>query len=77
MEENKELSKSIDKLIKVMHRSNSLGWMLLKGIFYSIGWIIGLGLIATILFYLLPKTGDGNIIGHWLHSMANAVRQSQ
>jgi len=77
MEDNKELIKSTEKLIKATRRSNSLGWMLLKGIFYSIGWIIGLGLIATILFYLLPKTGDGNIIGQWIHSMANAVRQNQ
>ncbi|MEI8061239.1 MAG: hypothetical protein WCG99_03010 [Candidatus Berkelbacteria bacterium] len=76
MNEDKELTKSIEKLVKATRRSNSLGWMLLKGIFYSIGWIIGLGLIATILFYLLPKTGDGNIIGQWIRSMANAVRQN-
>ncbi|MEI6144336.1 MAG: hypothetical protein WCP91_01920 [Candidatus Berkelbacteria bacterium] len=77
MNEEKELVKSIEKLAKATSRSNSLGWMLLKGIFYSFGWIIGLGLIATILVYLLPKTGDGNVVGRLIHSMANAVRQNQ
>lgn len=77
MNEEKELSKSIEKLTKATHRSNNLGWMLLKGIFYSIGWAIGLGIIATILFYLLPKTGDGNIIGKFFRAMSDALSQNR
>ena len=73
--EDKELKNSIDRLEYAIRRSNNLGWTVLRGIFYSVGWIIGLGLIATIVFYILPKTGDGNIIGRFIHSMADAVKQ--
>jgi hypothetical protein len=74
MDENKEQTKSIEKLTKAMQRSNSLGWMFLKGIFYSMGWIVGLALIAMVLYYILPKTGEGNILGRFVHAMSDAIR---
>lgn len=76
MENDTSLIASIDRLKKATDRSNSLGWMILKGIFYSIGWVIGLGLIATLLVYILPKTGEGNILGKFFHAMSNALRQN-
>lgn len=76
MSEEKNLVESIDKLKKATDRSNSLGWMILKGIFYSIGWVIGLGIIATILFYVLPQTGEGNFIGKFIRAMADSLRQN-
>ncbi|MFA5157859.1 MAG: hypothetical protein WC451_01530 [Patescibacteria group bacterium] len=76
MENEKNLIESIIKLKRATDRSNSLGWMILKGIFYSIGWVIGLGIIATILFYILPQTGEGNIIGKFIHAMSDALRQN-
>ncbi|PIU24402.1 hypothetical protein COT12_01250 [Candidatus Berkelbacteria bacterium CG08_land_8_20_14_0_20_39_8] len=72
-----KLTEEITKLEKATRRANNLGWMILKGIFYSIGWVFGLALIAVILYYLLPRIGDGNIIGRFIHAMADAIRQNK
>ncbi len=77
MEEEDKLVKAINRLEKTTRRTNNLGWAVLRGIFYSFGWIIGIGVIATIIIYILPKTGEGNVIGHFIRAMANALRQSQ
>lgn len=77
MEDEDKLNKSINRLERSIRRSNNLGWNVLRGLFYSFGWIIGLGVVATILIYILPKTGEGNVIGHFIRAMANALRQSQ
>ena len=76
MNEEKNFEKSIEKLERAIRRSNNLGWTILRGIFYSVGWVVGLALIATILFYLLPKTGEGNIVGKFIRAMADAIRQN-
>ena len=72
-----KLTEEITKLEKATRRANNLGWMILKGIFYNIGWVFGLALIAVILYYLLPRIGDGNIIGRFIHAMADAIRQNK
>lgn len=74
---DEELIHAINKLERTTRRSNNLGWAVLRGIFYSIGWIIGIGIIATILFYLLPKTGEGNVVGNFIRAMSNALSQSR
>jgi len=74
---DEELMHAINKLERTTRRSNNLGWAVLRGIFYSFGWIIGLAIIATILFYLLPKTGESNFIGKFIHAMSNALRQNK
>jgi len=78
MAENEDkLVKAIDKLTKATHRSNNLGWMVLRGIFYSIGWIIGLALIATLIYYTLPLIGEGNALGRFVHAIANIIQRNQ
>lgn len=76
MNDDNELRKSIDHLTHAIKRSNNLGWAILRGVFYSFGWIIGIALIATIIFYILPQAGEGNIIGRFVHSMADALSQN-
>lgn len=75
MEEEKKLVESINKLEKATRRTTNLGWNVLRGLFYSFGWAIGLALIATLAIYLLPLIGEGNAVGKFIHAIANAVRQ--
>jgi len=77
MGDDVELIEAIDKLVRATKRTNNLGWAVLRGIFYSFGWIIGIGIIATILFYLLPKTGEGNVVGNFIRAMSNALSQNK
>jgi len=76
-EERDKLIKAINELFRATKRSYSLGWTVLRGVFYSIGWVIGLAFIATFLFYLLPKTGEGNIVGKFIHLMSDAISRSK
>ena len=75
---------NIDKLIKAINRlegatrrSTNLGWSILRGVFYSFGWAIGLGLLVTIAIYILPKIGEGNIFSRFIQTIANIVRGNQ
>jgi hypothetical protein len=74
MSENDDLKIAIERLTKAIRRSNNLAWSVLRGLFYSVGWIIGLALIATLVVYLLPNIGDSNIIGRFIREMANATK---
>ena len=72
-DENEKLVQSLRRLEKATRRSYNLGWTILRGIFYSIGWVIGLALITTLAIYILPLIGEGNAIGKFIHSLADAV----
>jgi hypothetical protein len=76
-QENEKLIAAINKLEKTTNRATHLGWNVLRGFFYSIGWIIGLAFLATMAIYLLPIIGEGNAIGKFVHSIVGAIRQSQ
>ena len=76
-QENEKLVAAIEKLEKATKKTTHLGWNVLRGFFYSIGWIIGLAFLATIAIYILPIIGEGNAVGKFVHAIANAIRQSQ
>ena len=75
--EEDKLSNGINRLEKSLRRSNSLGWNFLKGMIYSFGWIAGFAILATLAIYILPKIGEGNAIGKFIHAVANIVRKNQ
>jgi len=76
-EDEDRLIKALNRLERSTRRSTNLGWSILRGIFYSFGWAIGLALLATIAIYILPKIGEGNAIGRFIQAIANIVRGSQ
>ena len=77
MEDEDKLIKALNRLERVVRRSTNLGWSILRGIFYSFGWAIGLALLATIAIYILPKTSGGNVVGRFIQTIANLVRGSR
>lgn len=77
MENEKELTESIKRLEKAVKRSNSLGWTALKGIFNSLGWVIGLAAIATITIYVLQVISDGNALGRFLRAMSEISKNAK
>lgn len=76
-EDQDKLIKAINRLTKVTQRSYSIGWAILRGIFYSIGWIIGLAILATLAIYILPKFGEGNVVGKFLQEIADAIKNNR
>ena len=76
-EDEDRLIKALNRLERSTRKSTNLGWNILRGIFYSFGWAIGLALLATIAIYILPKIGEGNAIGRFIQAIANIVRGSQ
>ena len=76
-EEQDKLNKALNRLEKSIRRLNNLGWTILRGLFYSIGWIIGLATIATLIFYILPAIGEGNALGKFIHAIANIIQRNQ
>jgi len=74
MNEDNKLIESIERLEKATRRTTSLGWNVLRGLFYGFGWVIGLALIATLAIYILPLIGEGNAVGKFIQAIANAVK---
>lgn len=77
VEDEDRLIKALNRLERSTRRSMNLGWSVLRGVFYSFGWAIGLALIVTLAIYILPKTGEGNIFSRFIHAIANLVRGNQ
>lgn len=73
-DENDKLIESINRLEKATRRTTNLGWNVLRGLFYSFGWVIGLALIATLAIYILPLIGEGNAVGKFIQAIASAVK---
>ena len=76
-EDHDRLIKAVDRLEAATRRTTHLGWNILRGFFYSIGWIIGLAFLATVAIYILPLIGEGNALGKFIHAIVGAIRQSQ
>ncbi len=76
-EDQDKLVKAINRLTRATQRSYNLGWSILRGIFYSIGWVIGLAVLAVIAYYLLPAIDDKNAIGRFVHAVVNIIRKNQ
>jgi len=76
-EDQDKLVKAINRLERAVRKSTDLGWNILRGVFYSFGWAIGLALLATLAIYILPKIGEGNVFSRFIQTIANLVRSSQ
>ena len=74
VEEEDRLIKALNRLEKSIRRSTNLGWSVLRGVFYSFGWAIGLALLVTIAIYILPKIGEGNVFSRFIQTIANLIR---
>lgn len=74
-EETKKLVHSINRLEKAVRRSYDLWWAILRGVFYSIGWIIGLAILATLTIYLLPKIPETNSVGRFIQAVINVMQK--
>jgi len=74
-EEEKKLIQSINRLEKAVKRSYDLWWTILRGVFYSIGWIIGLTVLATITIYLLPKIPETNSVGKFVQALIGVLQK--
>lgn len=76
MNEDNKLIESIERLEKATRKTTSLGWNVLRGICYSIGWAVGLALLVTLAIYTLPKIGEGNAVGQFVQSIANILNRN-
>ncbi len=75
--ESEELKKSVEKLSRAVGKSNNLGWAILRGIFYSVGWVFGLTLIGIIAFYILRHVPAESQIGKLLQAISNVISKNQ
>lgn len=75
MKDEDKLITAIDKLEKAQKKSNSLLWSFLKGMFNSVGWVIGLALLTTLLIYLVPRISDSNFMGKFLKATSEAANK--
>lgn len=76
MEQEKELKKELANLNLALHRSNSLGWSLLRGIFYGFGVFVGSALLVGLLLFILSRIEGWAYIGRYAHNILELLSQS-